>query len=81
MNSHEYWRRGDPRALIYKHREIIILRPSTSGYGWTAGTASVETKHTYSILTSFEDYPLIDDWNEDWAWCFAPELSFKEAKE
>lgn len=36
----------------------------------------VETKNGYSVLTSFEDHPVIgenDKWDELWLWIRAPE--------
>jgi hypothetical protein len=68
------WSYEDPRVEINKRGSIVILRPSLTGY-WIAGTGEVETHQGYSIITSFEDYPVIGfsaSWDSAWAWIFAP---------
>ena len=64
------WRNTDPRIHIYKRADIIILRPVRDlGYG------QVETKNGWSISTDFEDHRSIDEWDPDWFWSRAPDLS------
>lgn len=63
--------RGDPRYDINKRANIIILRPTVGG-NWSTGTAHVDTKEGWSIVTSFSDYYSIDEWDPDWVWCFVP---------
>jgi len=69
------WKNTDPRHEVYKYKQLVILRPNLKGR-WESGMGSAETKHTYSLLTSFEDYrsfSVDDKWNPDWLWTFAPE--------
>ena len=67
------WRNIDPREIYtYNRKNIVILRPNTSGITYVAGTASIDTKNNYSIITSFEDHKCIEDWDIDWWWIEAP---------
>ena len=71
----QQWKRTDPRLAINKRAEIVILRPAVSGGFWAAGMGSVETKNAYSVLTSFDDHPLVgedEEWDIDWRWSLAP---------
>ncbi len=68
------WKYTDPRLDINKYANIIICRPSLQGNDHLeAGTAHVEVKHTYSIVSSFEDQKYSEDWSQDWCWIYAPE--------
>jgi hypothetical protein len=66
------WLHDDPRHTIYKRCNIIILRPAGARGHWHAGTGYVETKNGWSILTSFEDRRVIDEWDKTWLWSRAP---------
>jgi hypothetical protein len=72
----EIWRNTDPRYLINKWADIVIIRPSTEGRGkLEAGIGHVSTKECWSIWTPFENYKYIsvdDKWNTDWSWTWAP---------
>jgi hypothetical protein len=65
------WNEGDPRQVIYKRANIIILRP-ISAYHYEAGTGTVETKNGWRITSSFENHSRIEEWDEAWLWSFAP---------
>lgn len=76
------WRNTDPRDTFqYNHDiNIIILRPSLDGKYKIAGTGQINTKHVYSIFTSFEDYKLIDagtNWDNSWWWIIDPDAYIK----
>jgi len=75
-NAIETWRNTDPRYLINKSADIVIIRPSIKGHGLLeAGIGYVSTKESWSIWTPFENYKLIsvdDKWNTDWSWTWAP---------
>lgn len=75
-NGKKMWRKNDPRFDINKRASIIIARPSMRGQ-WLTGTAHVDTKEGWSIITSFEDHRSIDKWDPDWTWCFAPDDTIK----
>ena len=70
------WKNTDPRLDIDKRADIVILRPSLTGFGHrTAGVGQVETKNGWSVHTSFEDYKCLhasEEWNPDWQWAFGP---------
>jgi hypothetical protein len=64
------WKNTDPREDINKCDNIVILRPN-----YHVGRAHVDSKHTYCIFTSFDDYKHIDadgKWDELWWWTRAP---------
>lgn len=61
------WQNYDPRSIIYKRANIIILRPTH-----ILGTGFVDTKDGWDIRTSFEDHRSIDKWDPDWKWCRSP---------
>ena len=67
------WRNQDPREYINKRANILILRP-TGGVSYRVGQGQVETKHTWTITTSFEDHQHIDEWDTLWWWDWAPQL-------
>lgn len=67
------WKYTDPRFDINKRADIVILRPSLVGHGhMNAGTAHVDTKEGWWIITDFPDHPSIEEWDPDWCWTFAP---------
>ena len=66
------WKNSDPRDE-YGRFAIVILRPSGKGYNsWISGIGAVDTKqHSFSVITSFEDYKYIDEtetWDPTWKW-------------
>ena len=67
------WRNEDPREHINKRADILILRP-TGGVSYRVGQGQVETKHAWTIWTSFEDHQHIDEWDPLWWWDWAPRL-------
>jgi hypothetical protein len=70
------WIKTDPRHLIYKRANIIILRPSILGrFQYEAGTGHVETKNDWSIDTSFTDHSSIETWDKDWLWTRFPDIT------
>lgn len=69
------WKNTDPRDDINKRDDIVILRPDERGAMSRAGTAHVDSKETYNIFTSFDDYKCIaadGKWDELWWWTRAP---------
>lgn len=69
------WKNTDPRDDINKRDNIVILRPDSKGAMSHVGTAHVDSKHTYCIFTSFDDYKCIaadGKWDELWWWTRAP---------
>lgn len=74
MKDNNNWFNTDPREFFSNARAgVALLRPHPNGYGaWLAGTGEIDTKHGYSLTTSFHDYPTIEDWNEDWFWTHLP---------
>ena len=76
------WRRCDPREHFWKRGSIVVFRPSPIGQGlFDAGVGTVETKNGYSVLTSFQEHPLVgedDRWPEGWLWIEAPDPTTSE---
>jgi hypothetical protein len=71
----DIWKKEDPRFLINKRADIVVLRPSLLGSCFTALMGSVETKNGWSIILECEDYKYIsadDNWPQDWVWTWAP---------
>lgn len=70
------WSNNDPRIEISKTGNIVILRKDElTGRLKNVGHAVVDTKESWSIITSYEDIPVIgshDKWNNTWLWCLAP---------
>jgi hypothetical protein len=77
------WSKIDPRDVFsYNHDiHIVIIRPALSGKGLSGkrftGFGEINTKHVYSIFTTFEDHRLIDadeKWDDTWQWILAPQV-------
>ena len=73
-----YWTNTDPRDIFENNSstDIVILRPGLDGHkSKKAGVGQVETHHSYSIWTSFEDHGFIgpdDKWDPTWWWIVGP---------
>jgi len=72
----DIWKREDPRLLINKRANIVVLRPSLLGHGnFSPLMGYVETKNGWSIILECEECALIsadDNWPQDWVWTWAP---------
>lgn len=69
------WYSTDPRVELIdrKRADLVLLRPSSSGFGWEAGMGQAEMKHGWVIFTSFKECGgSVDDWCTDWRWALAP---------
>ena len=72
------WRNTDPRVdfIDMKRVDIVIIRPDQKGNGrWESGMGYAEMKHGYSVLTSFENHPFVNEnekWDSAWFWIVAP---------
>lgn len=66
------WRKEDPRDIIDKRGEIVIVGPNF------ASRASVDTKHTYCIFLHdrrSDEREMVyeaEDWPDDWTWTVHP---------
>jgi hypothetical protein len=70
------WKNTDPRdEYSYGMSAIVIVRPTLTGQLSRTGVGDIETVHNWKILTSFEDYRIIDasdKWDSTWWWVLAP---------
>lgn len=82
MSNLTVWMKEDPRLSVSKRADIVVLYRVDNG--WAPAVASVETHHGYNILFHHpmpwpEGAPQSvlegDDWNADWRWTYAPELT------
>ncbi len=79
------WQNEDPRNVVYKRAEIILLKRVQNG--WQPFAASVETKHGWSISIHHHNPEAaalsgvartlteVDEWDPDWLWTYAPEVN------